>query len=494
MFLAHILLNKAHGGALMKTAKKIMVTGNFNVLHPGHIRLLKFAKTFGGKLSVGVFSDRIAESAVDSPQEERLEALSSINMVDECLLIDTSLDEFIEAHKPDIVVKGKEFETLDNPEEVALKSYGGQLIFSSGNLGATGEPCNKDQSEISQSARNFINKFVKRHNIFVPDILNLVERFSEKKVCVIGDTIIDEYVDCFPLGMSQEEPTLVVTPQETKRYLGGAGIVASHASQLGAGVHLLSVAGNDPARDFAASVLGNYGVNYRFLVDASRPTTLKQRFRSGGRSLLRVSTLSQQAISLQQQEKLYNEFEKISNSIDVLIFSDFNYGSLPQKLVSKITMLAKKNNVFIAADSQSSSQTGDIGRFAGVDLLTPTEREARISLRNNDDGLVVLANRLIEKTGSKNVILKMGGDGMLIHSMQAKGIHPQTETLQALNQNPVDVSGAGDSLLVVASLAMSIGAPLSTAALLGNIAAFVQVGRIGNKPLTVPELKQVIAI
>jgi bifunctional ADP-heptose synthase (sugar kinase/adenylyltransferase) len=106
----------------------------------------------------------------------------------------------------------------------------------------------------------------------------------------------------------------------------------------------------------------------------------------------------------------------------------------------------------------------------------------------------VLANRLIEKTGSKNVILKMGGDGMLIHSMQAKGIHPQTETLQALNQNPVDVSGAGDSLLVVASLAMSIGAPLSTAALLGNIAAFVQVGRIGNKPLTVPELKQVIAI
>ena len=140
-------------------------------------------------------------------------------------------------------------------------------------------------------------------------------------------------------------------------------------------------------------------MNYRFLVDASRPTTLKQRFRSGGRSLLRVSTLSQRAISLQQQEKLYNEFEKISNSIDVLVFSDFNYGSLPQKLVSKITTLAKKNNVFIAADSQSSSQTGDIGRFAGVDLLTPTEREARISLRNNDDGLVVLANRLIEKTG-----------------------------------------------------------------------------------------------
>ena len=60
MFLAHILLNKAHGGALMKTAKKIMVTGNFNVLHPGHIRLLKFAKTFGGKLSVGAyFSDQI---------------------------------------------------------------------------------------------------------------------------------------------------------------------------------------------------------------------------------------------------------------------------------------------------------------------------------------------------------------------------------------------------------------------------------------------------
>ena len=66
---------------------------------------------------------------------------------------------------------------------------------------------------------------LKRHNIFIPDILNLVERFSEKKVCVIGDTIIDEYVDCFPLGMSQEEPTLVVTPQETKRYLVGPALL-----------------------------------------------------------------------------------------------------------------------------------------------------------------------------------------------------------------------------------------------------------------------------
>jgi len=113
-----------------------MVTGNFNVLHPGHIRLLKFAKTCGEKLLVGVFSDQIAKEAVDNPQEMRLEALSSISMVDESFLVETSLDDFIGRHRPDIIVKGKEFENFCNPEENILKSYGGQLIFSSEANGA----------------------------------------------------------------------------------------------------------------------------------------------------------------------------------------------------------------------------------------------------------------------------------------------------------------------------------------------------------------------
>lgn len=296
-----------------------MVTGNFNVLHPGHIRLLKFAKTCAEKLLVGVFSDQFAEGAVDNPQEMRMEALSSISMVDESFLIDTPLVDFIQKHRPSIIVKGKEFENLYNAEENILKSYGGKLIFSSGAMGASQETPMKDKLKIPQPAKVFIDKFMKRHNISIANILEIVERFSERKICVLGDTIIDEYIDCLPLGMSQEEPTLVVSPQETKRFLGGAGIVASHASQLGASVRFLSVVGRDQARHFAAAELEKYGVNYSCIIDPTRPTTVKQRFRSQGKSLLRVSTLSQQAISSRLQKKVLSQFKEIASEFDAVI-------------------------------------------------------------------------------------------------------------------------------------------------------------------------------
>ena len=98
-----------------------------------------------------------------------------------------------------------------------------------------------------------------------------------------------------------------------------------------------------------------------------------------------------------------------------MILSDFNYGCLPQALVDKIIKLSKSKNIFIASDSQSSSQLGDIAKFKGSDLITPTEREARLSQlqKNHDDGLVVLADKLMIKAEAKHILLKLGDEGMI---------------------------------------------------------------------------------
>lgn len=472
--------------------KTVLITGNFNVLHPGHIRLFKFAKTCAAKLIVGVFNDKLAGKNVESPQELRQEAVSSITLVDECLLIETSLIDFIEHLKPDIIVKGKEHEHMPNQEIEALSRYGGRLVFSSGEFGETGDIIDERRHTIPLSARKQIEIFLKRHNFSANTLISLVKNFSDKKVCVFGDIIIDEYIDCFPLGMSQEEATLVVRPQEKRQYLGGAGIVASHASRLGASVHFFSVRGQDQAGDFAITELDKYNVSSNISVDTSRPTTLKQRFRSQGKSLLRVSTLSQLAISSALQALIIAEFEKVSSEFDLIVFSDFNYGCLPQAFVEQIICIAKKNGTFIAADSQSSSQIGDIGRYRNVDLIAPTEREARISLKNYDDGLVVLANKLLEKTDAKQILLKLGGDGM-IAQVGIGEKSPYTDRLPALNPAPVDVAGAGDSVLITASLALVSGGDLWQASLLGSLAAFIQVGRVGNVPLNPEDLLQVLS-
>ena len=186
---------------------------------------------------------------------------------------------------------------------------------------------------------------------------------------------------------------------------------------------------------------------------------------------------------------MYDHFAKIVKELDLLVFSDFNYGCLPQNLVQKIISLANENSVFIAADSQSSSQIGDISRFKEVQLITPTEREARIALQNHDDGLVVLSEKLMQKTKADAIILKLGSDGMIAQLRQGQEPSPITEQLEPLNRKPIDVSGAGDSVLITASLAMSAGASLWQASLIGNLAAFIQVGRVGNIPISSFELK-----
>jgi rfaE bifunctional protein kinase chain/domain len=288
--------------------------------------------------------------------------------------------------------------------------------------------------------------------------------------------------------MSQEDTTIVVTPVDSTRFIGGAGIVAAHAAGLGASVQFFSVAGNDVARDFALEGLFAAGVNARLLVDNSRPTTLKQRYRSKGKSLLRVSHLHQGAISLVLQKQMLAEFEQVLDAVDLLVFSDFNYGCLPQPLVEQLVAIAKSRNVMLVADSQSSSQVGDISRFKGMDLLTPTEREARISTRNHEDGLVILAEQLRQQASAQNVLLKLGEEGLLIHAGNGNESDWLTDRIGALNAAPKDVAGAGDSMLIASAMALACGSDIWEAACLGSLAAAVQVGRVGNTPLRTEEL------
>jgi rfaE bifunctional protein kinase chain/domain len=472
-----------------KTAKVIFVSGHFNVLHPGHLRLLRFAKECGDRLVVAVQSDRIAGNAAHIPEQLRLEGVLSNSWVDEAFVTDEPVVKVIARVKPDIVVKGKEHESRFNPEKAVLADYGGQLLFSSGEA---------TFSSVDLIRREFTNRevrsiempteYLERHGIDLKRLERLLQSFAKLKVCVVGDLIIDEYITCQPLGMSQEDPTIVVTPLDTSRFIGGAGIVAAHAAGLGAAVTFVSVTGNDSCRDFAVEKLAEFGVNARLFMDESRPTTLKQRFRAGGKSLLRVSHLHQGAISASLQREILLQLLDTLKDADLLVFSDFNYGCLPQPLVDQIILVAKDSKVLMAADSQSSSQVGDISRFLGMDLLTPTEREARISARNQEDGLVVLAEQLHQQSKSRNILLKLGGEGLMIHAFKEKTEDWHTDRVNALNAAPKDVAGAGDSLLIASAMALAAKGSIWEAALLGSLAAAVQVSRLGNSPIRTKEL------
>ena len=462
------------------------VSGKFNVLHPGHVRLLRFAKEISDFLVVGILGEN-SISDIYLSDDDRLLAVLAVSWVDHAFILHTNPVEAVKIIKPNFVVKGREHEKRLNPETAVAEKYGGSVIFGSGDTRFSSlSLINYEMQDGATSVADRDRNFEERHGITSQSISSLINKFEDLKVIILGETIIDEYVDCQPIGMSAEDPTMVVTPIESRLFLGGAGIVAAHATNTKANVEFISVLGDDETGDLTKNFAEDYKISSSFLIDHSRPTPRKKRFRADGKTLLRINDLRDHEISRILQDQIMDKLSDLIPQSDILMYADFNYGMLPQELVSWATNLCIEHSVPVVADSQSSSQIGDISRFKKCLLITPTEREARIATRNYRDGLVVLTDELRRISGVENIVITLGSEGAFVHAPDTvRGL--VDEKISALNLLPRDVSGAGDALFVYSSLGLVAGGDIWTSVYLGSIAAACQVARVGNLPLETEE-------
>ena len=468
--------------------KVAFISGVFNVLHPGHLRLFKFAKQNSDKLIVGIESKLMIKENEIHDNKSRMEVISNCGWVDDVILVNNNLKKIIRKIKPDIIVKGSEFRNKKNPEEDYITNLKTKIIFSSGDSFKYASVETKNIKSINHNIISLDYDFLKRRNISTKKLNRIINNFKSIKVCIIGDIIIDKYQNTQTVGVSKEDPTVVVTPLSEEAFLGGAGIVASHAASLGSQATFISICGNDVHYEFIIKMLKKNKVRSKIIIDKSRSTTVKKRIISENKTLLRVNEFDENIISESIQNKILNYLKKNIFNIDLIVLSDFNYGCLPAKLVKKIIDLANKNSILVSGDSQISSQIGDITRFSNLNLMSQTEFEIRSSLRNNYDGLITISKKLYENTKNKNIFLKLGSEGLLINSFEKNSL--DTDRINSLNSNPVDISGAGDSMLIVSSLALSLGATIWESAILGSLASAVQVSRLGNIPLSVNQIKK----
>lgn len=462
------------------------ISGNFNIIHAGHIRLFKFAKTISDKLIVGLYSDNLIAGHSFLNQKLRYESLSQLKVIDQIIIINRSLKSTILKVKPNYIVKGFEFTNIMNEELEIIKKINCELVFSSGESNIPLTSYRKSQIiDKYKAPEDFLNRHKLNKNLLV----SIIEKFKKLKVTVIGDLIVDEYISCNPVGMSKETNNIVYSFQDKKKYLGGAGIVASHASQLGAKVEFISSCGYDKDGRFAIDQLKKNDVKVKLFKNNLINTVNKKRFKFGNDSLFRINHLNQKVLDTKLSKKIFDYFKKIIKRTDILIFSDFNYGLLDENLIEKIIVLAKKNKVFISADSQTSSQIGNIKKFKYANLITPTEFEARSNLNDDKSGVVILAEKLRENIKSENIILTQGNEGIFIHSHDNKSSNYKNDIIKPLNKEAYDVAGAGDSFLVACSLAMQISRNIWASSLLGSLASAIQVSREGNVPISNKELK-----
>ena len=203
--------------------------------------------------------------------------------------------------------------------------------------------------------------------------------------------------------------------------------------------------------------------------------------------LFRVSRIKDHKVSEKIEQEIIDKLTILAPNIDGILVSDFVYGVVTKKILNVISDLSKKFNFKLYGDLQCSSQVGKVSKFNNFDLITPTEKESRIALDDNESGIEWISNTLLKDTRSKNMLMKLGSDGFIAYNNSGL---IKRQNFPALSVNPVDVTGAGDSLFAAMSVSLSSGADLMEASVIGSCMASLFVKSIGNVPVKIDELNR----
>ena len=468
-------------GRRPRKEKVILCHGNFDVVHPGHVRHLTYAKSKADKLIVSITADKFIQKGIYRPfvpQNIRAINIAAFEMVNYVIIDDNKKPlNLIRDLKPDYFAKGFEYNSSGLPpatkeEQEVVTKYGGDIIFTPGDIVySSTKILNIAQPEIS----NFkLLDLMKRNKITFKSLREILNKLNKIKVHVIGDMIIDTYTNTSLIGGHTKTPTPSVLQQEKTDFVGGAGIVAKHLKEAGANVTLTTVLGNDRLKDFVLSEFKKNRIKINGIIDKTRPTTNKNTIISSGYKLLKIDKVDNQPIS----EKIFENIKSLikKEKCDVIIFSDFRHGIF-NKTNIKILSNSIKKNVIKVADSQVASRWGNILDFKKFDLITPNEKEVRFSLADQDSSISELTRELSKLSGFKNLILKLGERGTITVAKQNNSLSFATPSF---TKNVIDAVGAGDALLAYASLCLASSKSIVSSNILGSIAAACECEMEGN--------------
>jgi len=475
-------------GPRPRQKKVIMCHGVFDIVHPGHVRHLLYAKSKGDVLVVSVTADEhISKANVRPyvPEDLRAINLAAFEMVD-YVIIDrdpTPLSN-LRRIQPDYYAKGYEYVTGNvhpkTREEIeVLEGYGGEVIFTPGDIVYSSS--HLIETAPPNIAGDKLMVLMNGEGLTFADLRDAVLKLSGIRVHVVGDTIVDSYTQCSMIGGMIKTPTLSVRLEAKQDFTGGAAVVAKHLRAAGGEVVFSTVLGEDALKQQVLRDLAETGVRCRPIVDPTRPTTNKNAIVVGGYRLLKIDTLDNRSISERVLRQLADQVA--STPTDAVVYSDFRHGIFNRHTVPEL-VAAIPANAYRVADSQVASRWGNILEFKGFDLITPNEREARFALGDQDSVVRPLGVELFHRAECRTLMLKLGDRGMITFRDRPATDARSFFTIDSFAERAVDPVGAGDALLAYATLAMVATRNEAVASILGSFAAGIECERDGNVPVT----------
>ena len=474
--------------AELKTAgnKVVHCHGVFDLLHIGHIKHFKEARSFGDVLIVTITPDEYVSKGPNRPAfttSLRLEAVASLEMVDYVAANKWPVAiETIEILQPDVYCKGPDYKDQSNDvtgkindEEKAVKSVGGEIRYTDDITFSSSSLLNKFGDVYTKSQKSFIQNLLKGQDF--NEVKDKVEGLKNLKVLVVGETIIDQYVFCEALGKSGKEPVLVLRDLGMDQYAGGAAAIARHLSDFCGTVSLLSMLGGKKEwEDFILESLVD-NIKPYFIYKEAAPTITKKRyvdhiFKS---KTLGVYSINDTQMTSENQNQLHVYLDDLIPKHDLVIVSDYGHGFLSKETAKQIS----KQSIFISLNAQiNAANIGyhTMNNYRDIDCAIINETELRHELRDRESSVKILMKNLAENLQAKNLVVTQGSGGATLYDSEEDKYH----YCPGFAVKVVDKIGAGDAMLALISCSMKSGFDADLSLFMGSLAAAQSVESIGN--------------
>ena len=304
-------------------------------------------------------------------------------------------------------------------------------------------------------------------------------KFKGQKIAVIGDVMLDRYLWGEVNRISPEAPVPVVLMKQETIVPGGAGNTANNIAALSGEAEIISVIGNDHAGKLLSSEFQKLGIKDGLVTDNSRPTIQKTRVMGNKQQIIRMDKEKTNPIDANISKKIIDKIKTSKATVHVL--SDYAKGTITDEIIKEINLMKTK----LICDGKPKNKQW----FKNCYLITPNKKEAYEMAGANDKASVESVGRILAKELNCNVLMTLADKGMTLFEKEGKITH-----IPAKAKEVYDVSGAGDTVVATAALALSAGAGLIDACKIANYAAGIVVGKLGTATTTIDEIKMAMEI
>jgi bifunctional ADP-heptose synthase (sugar kinase/adenylyltransferase) len=411
-----------------------------------------------------------------------MEAIAALQAVDYVALNkwETAI-ETIKMLQPDFFVKGQDYKDREKDltkniylEEEAVVAAGGKIIFTEEITFSSSNLINAHFSPYSEKVNGYLRDLKQKYN--ADDIISYLNALKEVKVLVIGDTIIDEYHYCKPMGKSSKSPTISTIFLRGESYAGGVLAIANHLDQFAGKVELFTVLGTQSTQMDIIEKNLSPGIEKKFFYRKDSPTNTKRRYIDTylNVKLFEVTFLNDTFIDKNLENEIIDSLGKTIKDYDFVLVADFGHGFISPGIQAFLQQTGK----FLAVNAQTNSNNygfNYITKYRDIDYISIDEKELRLPFGDNYGKIEDLIKKMNEITGCGNITITLGQQGSLFFSSGNFYSSP------AFARSVKDSVGAGDALLSITSLLTFKQIPPELIPFIGNCMGTLAVEIIGNE-------------